>query len=323
MTRPLTIGKLRGLQQCATAQNAIAVLALDHRQGLKKAMRPEAPDTVSLAEMSAFKQQLVGALSPAASAVLLDPEVGGAQCIASGVLPGNMGLVMAVEATGYTGDANARESRILPDWSVAKAKRMGASAIKLLVYYHPDSPTAGKIETLNRQVAKECTQQDLLYFLEPLSYSLDASRKKLPSDEKRYVVVETARQLVVPGVDVLKAEFPLDVAETPDETIWVEACAELSCASPAPWVLLSAAANYETYLRQVTIACQNGASGVAVGRAVWKEAVEVSGAERTNFLQGLARQRMARVMALCDALARPWTDFYAAENIDGGWYERY
>jgi tagatose-1,6-bisphosphate aldolase len=323
MTTQLTIGKLRGLQQCATTQNAVAVLALDHRQGLRKALKPNAPDTVTDAEMSAFKQQLTAALAPAASAMLLDPEVGAAQCIASGALPGNIGLVAAVEATGYTGDANARESRILPGWSVAKAKRMGASAIKLLVYYHPDSPTAEEIEKLNQQVADECAREDIVYFLEPLSYSLDTSRKKLPSDEKRYVVVETARRLVIPGVDVLKAEFPLDVAEMPDETIWAEACAELSNASIAPWVLLSAAVDYDTYLRQVTIACQNGASGVAVGRAVWKEAVELTGSERVDFLQGLARQRMARVTALCDALARPWTDFYTSQDIDGGWYERY
>jgi tagatose 1,6-diphosphate aldolase len=319
----LTIGKLRGLQQCATAQNAIAVLALDHRQGLRKALRPNAPDTVTDAEMSAFKQQLTAALAPAASAMLLDPEVGAAQCVASGALPGNIGLVAAVEATGYTGDAGARESQILPGWGVAKAKRMGASAIKLLVYYHPDSPTAADIETLNRQVAEACAQEDILYFLEPLSYSLDTSRKKLPSAEKRYVVVETARRLVIPGVDVLKAEFPLDVAETPDETIWAAACAELSQAITAPWVLLSAAVDYDTYLRQVTIACQNGASGVAVGRAVWKEAVTLTGPERVDFLQGLARQRMARVTALCTALAHPWTDFYTSQDIDGAWYERY
>ena len=122
---------------------------------------------------------------------------------------------------------------------------------------------------------------------------------------------------------MLKAEFPLDVAETPDETIWAEACVELSNTSIAPWVLLSAAVDYDTYLRQVTIACQSGASGVAVGRAVWKEAVELTGPERADFLQGLGRQRMARVTALCDALARPWTDFYTSQNIDGGWYERY
>jgi len=323
MTQLLTIGKLRGLQQCATTRGAIAMLALDHRQGLRKAMRPDASDTVADAEMSAFKLQLTAALAPAASAVLLDPEVGAAQCIAAGALPGRIGLVAAIEATGYTGDSKARQSRILPGWSVAKAKRMGASAVKLLVYYHPNSPTAVNIENLSRQVAEECAQQDIVYFLEPLSYSLDTSRKKLASYEKRQVVIETARRLVVPGVDVLKAEFPLDVAETSDEAVWAEACTELSQASAAPWVLLSAAVDYDTYLRQVTIACQNGASGVAVGRAVWKEAVELTGPNRAEFLQRLACQRMARVTALCDALARPWTDFYTSQPTDGGWYERY
>lgn len=323
MTTSLTIGKLRGLQQCATPHGAIAVLALDHRQGLRKAIRPAAPDTVTDAELSAFKQQLTAALAPAAGAMLLDPEVGAAQCIASGALPGSIGLVMAIEATGYTGDATARQSRVLPGFSVAKAKRMGAAAVKLLVYYHPDSPNACEIEALNRQVAEDCAREDIAYFLEPLSYPLDPARKTLPSAEKRYVVTETARRLVIPGVDILKAEFPLDVAETPAETVWAEACAELSAVCPAPWILLSAAVNYETYLRQVTIACRNGASGVAVGRAVWKEAVELTGPARAEFLAGIGRQRMERVTALCNALARPWTDFYAAEIIDGNWYERY
>ncbi|MBN1218949.1 MAG: tagatose 1,6-diphosphate aldolase [Anaerolineae bacterium] len=323
MAQKLTIGKLRGLQQCATSGGALAVLALDHRQGLKKAMRPKSPDAVTPAEMSTFKQELVAILAPAASAVLLDPEVGGAQSIASGVLPGNIGLIMAVEATGYTGPAAARRSRILPGWSMVKARRMGASAVKLLVYYHPDSSAAPDIETLVRQVAKDCAREDLLFFLEPLSYSLDPSLKKFPSNEKRRVVVETARRLVLPGVDVLKAEFPLDVDLEPDERVWAEACAELSAACSVPWVVLSAGVSYEIYLQQVIVACRAGASGVAAGRAVWKEVVELTGQERLDFLQKVAYQRMERLTALDNALARPWTEFYSAEEVDENWYERY
>jgi tagatose-1,6-bisphosphate aldolase len=137
------------------------------------------------------------------------------------------------------------------------------------------------------------------------------------------VVVETARRLVIPGVEVLKAEFPLDITAEPDERVWADACAELSDASLAPWVLLSAAVSYETYMRQVTVACQNGASGVAVGRAVWKEAVSVQGSERERFLHDVARERMSRITALCDALARPWTDYYVASDIDETWYRGY
>ncbi len=319
----LTIGKLRGLQQCATSRGALAVLALDHRNNLRNALRPDAPDSVSPAEMSAFKQEVIAALAPAASAVLLDPEVGAAQCIAAGALPGQTGLIIAVEASGYTGDPTARQSRLLPGWSVEKAKRLGANAVKLLVYYHPDAPTAAEIETFVRQVAANCIAQDMLMFLEPLSYSPDPAHKKLPPTERRRVVIESARRLVVKGVDVLKAEFPLDVAAEPDERVWAEACAELSAACPAPWVLLSASVDYDTYLWQVTVACQAGASGVAVGRAVWKEATALTGPERQAFLHGQARKRMAQITALCEALARPWTEFYIAPEIASNWYEGY
>lgn len=319
----LSIGKIRGLQQCATPRGAIAVLALDHRNNLRNAINPEHPENVSDAEMSEFKMEVIGALSPVSSAVLLDPQLGAAQCIAGGVLPGGTGLVIAVEATGYTGDPAARQSRILPGWSVEKVRRMGGSAVKLLAYYHPDASTAAEIESLVRTVAEDCRKADLPLFLEPLSYSLDPEVKKLSPQERRRVVVETARRLVVPGVDVLKAEFPLDVKAQPDEADWAQACDELSTASSAPWILLSASVNYETYLRQVTVACRCGASGVAVGRAVWQEAPNLRGQARIDFLNKVARPRMARLTELVDALARPWQEFFLPEPVDSTWYARY
>ena len=69
-------------------------------------------------------------------------NIGAAQAVAGGVIPRGTPFVVAVESTGYGGEPTARQSQILPGWSVEKAKRMGASMIKLLVYYHPDSPTA-------------------------------------------------------------------------------------------------------------------------------------------------------------------------------------
>ena len=319
----ISIGKYRGLQQCSTPQHTISVMALDHRNNLRNALNPAAPQTVSTAEMTEFKRQVVAILSPVASAVLLDPEVGAAQCIAAGSLPGKTGLAVAVEATGYTGDPNAREGKILPGWSVAKAKRMGASAIKLLVYYHPEARAATQIEALVQQVAHDCLEQDIPLFVEPLSYSPDPAQKKLSPGERRRAVIETARRITIPGVEILKAEFPIDHVAEPDERQWAAACAELSLASRAPWVLLSASVDFETYLRQVSVACQQGASGVAVGRAVWQEAPALSGAERRQFLENVARPRMERLTALCNALGRPWTDFYTAGKVGADWYAGY
>ncbi len=321
--KTISIGKYRRLQQCSTPRGAISVLALDHRNNLRNALRPEAPDTVTDDELSAFKQNVVEYVSPAASAVLLDPEFGAAQCIHSNSLSGKVGLLVTLEETGYTGDPMARQSTLLPKWNVSKVLRMGGAAVKLLVYYHPKAATAKAIEELVSQVVADCHSQQVPLFLEPLSYSLDPNEKKLSPQERHEVVLETARKLTPLGVDVLKAEFPLDITAEVEEKAWATACAELSSASQAPWVLLSASVSYEIYLRQVTVACQKGASGVAVGRAVWQEATAMSGVERQAFLQGTVLERMERVTALCNALARPWTDFYAAEKVDVDWYKSY
>lgn len=318
MTLPL--GTMRRLQQCSTPRNGLAVMALDHRGNLRQLLRPDAPTTVPAQELVDFKRSLVRSLAPAASAVLLDPEFSAAQVIAQEDLPGQVGLVVALEATGYTGDAAARVSRVLPGWSVEKALRMGASAIKLLVYYHPDSPMATQMEELVQQVAQDCQRNEMLFFLETLSYSLDPNVKKLAPDERKYVVLETARRLTPLGGDVLKAEFPLDAAAVSDENAWRQACSELSQASRVPWVLLSASVDYDTFLKQVCAACLGGASGVAVGRAVWREATDFSGNARQAFLDGVGRQRMQRVTELVDALAKPWSDFYQAPEITPEWF---
>ncbi|MFZ5883096.1 MAG: tagatose 1,6-diphosphate aldolase [Chloroflexota bacterium] len=311
----ISIGKLRGLQQIASPRGTFTALALDHRQNLRKAN----PAFVEDAELSRFKLDVTAALAPYGTAVLLDPEVSAAQAVAQGVVPKEVGLVVAVESTGYTGDATARKAQLIPGWSVEKAKRMGASAIKLLVYYHPDSPTARETEDFTAQVAEDCRKHDLALMLEPLSYSL--TEGKLTSAEKRYVVVESAKRLVPLGADILKAEFPLDVSET-DPSLWREACEEISAACPAPWILLSAAVDYETFLQQVITACSAGASGIAVGRAVWKEAVTMKPEERQTFLRDTALERLSRLTSLCNALAKPFTDFYAAE-APFDWYKTY
>lgn len=62
----------------------------------------------------------------------------------------------------------------------------------------------------------------------------------------------------------------------------------------------------------MSIACQAGASGIAVGRAVWQEAVALPRPERLEFLRAPGRERLLRLSGLCTALAKPVSDFYTA-----------
>jgi len=322
-----SVGKIRGLQATSTAQGLFAVLAYDHRGSLRRLMCPDAPDTVSYADAVALKLEIVTALAPHASGVLLDPVYGASQAVAAGSLPGWVGLLVALEETGYAGDASARRTRPLPGWSVAQIKRMGASAVKLLVYYHPD---AGEVtaaqEALVSQVADKCRQHDIAFFLEPMSYGVDPDAPKgsaLFARDRTRVVVETARRLSRMGADVLKLEFPVNVAHEADESEWRAACRLVSEASVVPWALLSAGVDFATFQRQVEIACQEGASGYLAGRAVWQEAVALAGEARARFLREEAARRLDALAAIADREGRPWTEFYPPQLVPEGWYRTY
>jgi len=124
-------------------------------------------------------------------------------------------------------------------------------------------------------------------------------------------------------MDILKAEFPLDIESAKTDAEWEKACKALTEASVVPWVLLSAAVDYEIFVRQTTIACEQGASGAAVGRAVWQEAVELKGREREKFLSSLGSQRMSQITSICNDKARPWAEVFQAQQVDENWYKAY
>ena len=319
------LGARRGLDACASGPGTFTVLALDHRQNLRKALRPDDPAAATYEEMVEFKRAVVRALAPVATGTLLDPEIGAAQCIADGSLPARSGLIVAIEATGYAGTSTARVSRVLDGWSVEAAKRLGASAAKLLVYYHPAAPNAADQEKLVGRVADDCRAVDLALFVEPLSFSL-VDGEKLTGEARRAVVIETARRLTAIGGDVLKAEFPYD-ASVIDLARWREACDQLNEASRVPWVLLSGGVDDATFEAQVEAACAAGASGVLAGRSVWEEAARLDPQARNAFLATTGHDRLARLAGLVDRAGRPWRDhpgaLAAAREPGEGWYRDY
>ncbi len=321
----MSIGKLRRLQQCSTPDGLFVILALDHRDDLRRLLKPIEPDSLSYGEMAAFKSEVARALAGVATAVLLDPEYGAAQAIAAGSLPGNTGLLVTIEAAGYTGDATNRRTELLDEWGVDKIARLGASAVKMRLFYHPEAKHAAKQEALVDEVAAACREADIPLFLEPLSFSLDTKAKRLPPSERREVVIETARRLSPRGIDVLKAEFPVDTREEPRRDVWEAACGELTEASAVPWVLLSGGIDYDEFTRQTEVACRCGASGVVVGRAVWKEATELRNKAHEEFLHKTAVERLVELGDLIAEYGTPWTKYLTNGGYEVGedWFEKF
>jgi len=328
----LSAGKLRGLQQLADAKGRLVMCAIDHRDSLKRGMNPGNPAAVSYQDMVDFKLDLCRAVTPFASAILLDPIYGAGQSIAAGVLPGHIGLLVSMEKTGYAGESTARITELLPHWSVKKAKKMGASAIKLLIYFRPDlKGVAARQLDLVAKLAEECIEEDIPLLVEPVSYpveQVEVSSKRF-ADMKPGLVIETARQITALPVDVLKAEFPADIKFEQDEEKLIGFCRELNQASRLPWVLLSAGVDFVSFKREVEIACRAGASGFLAGRALWQEGVQIpSREERMDFFKSTAAPRLKKLAEIADNYGEPWYAKMGAENgefapVAEDWYQSY
>ncbi|MBL8132629.1 MAG: tagatose 1,6-diphosphate aldolase [Anaerolineae bacterium] len=312
-------GRWRGLRQTSLDGDVFAILAFDQR-GTYRKMLPEGTSYERAAEV---KAEIVAALSVKASAVLLDNEYGLASAL---TMSRSSGLLMSLEKSGYSGDATYRRIEFLPDWNVGDIRAMGASAVKLLAYYHPGTGAlAEEIEGIIAGVIRDSHAQGLPVFLEPLCYSLDAAVSKESAafaELRPPVVIETARRLGALGPDVLKMEFPYDAAYHHNHDEWRAACEAISAASDVPWVLLSAGVDFATFADQARIACQAGASGWLAGRAIWKEAVTMSDADRARFLQTTALDRMQRLVEVSQQYGRPWTQLYGMPANSPTWYKR-
>ena len=329
--KTLSIGKLRGLQQIANPDGMFTMCAMDHRSSLRHLIE-EGTEEVNYEEMVQRKLELCSSLAPHASAVLLDPIFGAAQCIGHGVLPKSTGLLVSIEASGYGGGREYRMTELQDGWNVEKIKRMGASAAKLLVYYRPDLvELAGKLLNMVDMIAMECIKYDLPFVVEPLSYPVgeEVNNAAQFATVKEQLVLKTARDITALPVDVLKAEFPADLRYKRNKAELIDLCHQLDMSSPVPWVVLSAGIDFELFCQQVEIACQGGASGFLAGRAIWQEAMHIDEAkERVHFLSTVGVDRLERLNEIAAKYATPWYKKLGLTSQElthttGGWYQEY
>ena len=95
-----------------------AILAIDHRDSLRRFLAPDDPDSLDAADITALKVALVAGVGDLASGVMLEPEYSIPQILDAGVLPDGVGFLAALEAQGYSDDPGAAPTTILSGWSI-------------------------------------------------------------------------------------------------------------------------------------------------------------------------------------------------------------
>lgn len=291
----LTPGKIRGIDELCTDEGVFAVLAIDHRDSFRAVIEGD----VTNEEITQFKIDLVSGVGAQASGVMLEPEYSLPQLINVGAVKGSQGFMAALEAQGYMQDPWAGPTTMLDGWSVEAAKKMGASAAKLLLPYHPDRPEhAEEQRKVVEQTGKVCAELDMALLVEPVAFGMANERRP-------EIVLETVRQLTDLPIDVMKMEFPGN-PDDPDQ--WADACSAVDEACRQPWVLLSSGVTFVEYRDQLAVAFENGCSGFTGGRAVWRPATNAAPADRAEAIETAVCDQFAELRALAVAKARPWRE---------------
>jgi tagatose 1,6-diphosphate aldolase len=330
-------GKQKGLKAVSDSRGVIAAAAMDQRGSLKTAIAKEKgidKSQVTAQMLEEFKTAVTRALTPHASAILLDPEYGLPAALARAK---NAGLLLAYENSGYDNTKPGRLPDLLDIWSVRRLAAAGADSIKILLYYTPyDAPDVNEIKhAWVERIGEECVGVDIPFFLELVGYEEGGDEKGIGFARKKPDIVTQSMAEFSKAqyhVDVLKVEVPVnmtyvagskankgDAAYTRDQA--KEYFRRSAAVAKKPFIYLSAGVSNEVFLETLELCSEAGTnySGVLCGRATWKDAIPVYAKQGVKALEDwLSDQGVKNIQNVNERLksAKPWFSFYGAKSPD-------
>jgi len=321
-------GKIKRLRALSNDRGIIAAAAMDQRGSLQKALaqsRGVDVKAITPAIMSEFKVAVSRALTPHASAILLDPEFG---LDAAGARAKTCGLLLAYELSGYDNTRPGRLPDLLPHVSVKRIVDWGADAVKILIYYTPfDTQDVNDVKhAFIERIGGECETYEIPFFLEFVGYDPKGADEKGFdfARQKPEIVKKSMEEFSKPQykVDVLKVEVPINAdyvegsavfkgqkAYSRDEAL--KHFREAAAIASKPFIYLSAGVSNAQFIESLNMASEAGTdySGVLCGRATWKDGVPIYAKQGLKALEDwLAKEGIRNIEAVNAAVksAKPW-----------------
>lgn len=333
----LSAGKYWSLRRLADERGFFRMTAVDQRPPIRNLVAARrGVKEASYEDVGDVKALLIQELSAHSSAMLLDPGYAYPRAIQH--VDPRKGLLVTLEKFEFEEKPRGRLTRIYPNWSVGKIKRLGADGVKLMLFYRPDAARDVNEEqqALVEKVGRECAEHDLAFLLEPLVYpfagAANASHDYVEDKTKRpELVIDTVREFAKPryGVDIFKLETPVPADKVPDPDAKDAAVAEtrrwfeaIDRELDRPWVMLSAGAGMEPFRRILGFAFAAGASGYLAGRALWWQAFQ-SFPDMEAFRAGLRKDSTAYIEAIGQRLVRDGTPWWKRPAFKDGVHLRH
>ena len=280
------------VDKLARPSGALAMLAIDQREGLRAMLAEHEPAPVADARMTEFKLRVIETLTPYASAVLIDRELAWEQALAAGVVAKSCALIAAGDELIASADEYVSEARIDYDVVPERVREQGAVALKLLVLWRPRDPVEPRIALVDEFVAR-CRAAGLLSVVEPV---VRKPRDGQPYDREASIIA-AAKELGRRGQDIYKCEVPLFGAG-PEREVRA-GYAAINAAVDSEWVVLSSGVKPDQFPVAVEWACREGASGFLAGRGVWSGAIG-----KPDLKRALEQDSVPRLQKLCDVVDR-------------------
>jgi len=324
----LSASKLAHLQKLSNSAGVIAAAAMDQRGSLKKSLAAAkgVSDTeISEEMMSDFKVAVSKALTPHASAILLDTEYG---LKAAAARSSNAGLLLAYELSGYDNTQPGRLPDLIPELSALRIKELGADAVKILIYYSPsDDPKVNTIKhAFVERIGAECETVGIPFFLEFIGYDPAGGDEKglAFAAQKPQIVIDSMAEFSKPQyhVDMLKVEVPINAVYVEGSSVYQGEAAytrkealdyfkKASDLATKPFIYLSAGVSNAQFVESLTMASEAGTdySGVLCGRATWKDGIPIFAKQGTQALEDwLADEGINNINAVNAAIsgAKSW-----------------
>lgn len=303
---PGRTGIRRRLHRLAGPDGVIAGLAIDHRDNFRTVLERRGISGLGTSELRLLKRALVAALAPAATAIMLDAELG-QDAFDSGAVPDAIGLIMPLEAQGYDALGDGRVTTLLTDFSPATALAYGADACKILLPYRvDDGPSALRQDALVAECAYACHALGLPLVVEPIAYRWSTESEADYARGHADLVIGAVLRLQPLGVDLFKLPFPIGDQAAGSGLAAGDCCQAVTAAcAGTPWVLLGAGAPPKAFLEQVRIAGSNGASGFLAGRGIWGAALAGDPDETAEIARAISLPLFERCRTVAEQVARP------------------
>ncbi|HEU4672443.1 MAG TPA: hypothetical protein VFS32_06040 [Candidatus Limnocylindrales bacterium] len=298
------------LDALARPSGTFAMVALDQRESLRAIIAEQTGRTgeaVTDDELRRFKVAAARALTPVASAVLLDIDFGLDPVLDAGALEPGCGLIVAADALSQAPGAPVEDTALDPRVTPDAASRAGVAALKLLVLWR--APEAARVVDLASRFVARCHEGGLLAVLEPV---VRPPRGGAATGwDREDAILAAAEALGSLGADLYKAEVPYHGRGDPKAI--TARCRDLGARVRGPWVVLSQGVDLEAFPAAVEAACRGGASGFLAGRAIWTDSIGAGDEIALDArLRSVARPRLEALCAVVDRFGRPWPEAVGA-----------